>query len=59
MTGEELKRTVEDGENVDTGHGKAFGDAVVRTGKLALHDGQVDLDEDDAAHTAQYHPWNR
>ncbi len=52
-----VERTIEDAEEINTGHGEAFADAVVSIGKLALHDGQVDLDEDDATHTAQYHPF--
>ena len=51
-----VQRTIEYTEHIDTGHSKAFADAIVGMSKLPLHDSQVDLDKYNAPNTTQYHP---
>jgi hypothetical protein len=43
------ERTVDYNEQIDTKDSESFADAVICVLELALHDGGVDLDDDDSA----------
>lgn len=56
MFWEERERTITDDEKINTQNGKSFPNAVIRILELALHDGGIDFDENNASKASKDHP---
>lgn len=56
MSWAERERTITDDEKINTQNGKSFPNAIIRILKLALHDGGINFDENDASKTSKNHP---
>jgi hypothetical protein len=50
------RRTVDHHEEVNPENSKSLANSVICVLELALHDSSINLDDDDAAKTGEYHP---